>query len=85
MKSEAKAPEVMVSSFFVCKFNQKQLNIMPRKVKTLTEIAEEYGVHINTLRRWISPIKDKLQMKGKILLLPWQVKMIYEFLDRPDD
>lgn len=58
---------------------------MPGKVKTLTEIADEYGVHINTLRRWISPMKDQLQIKGRILLLPWQVKRIYEFLDGPEN
>ncbi|MFH0895393.1 MAG: hypothetical protein V2A54_13235 [Bacteroidota bacterium] len=56
---------------------------MPGKVKSLSEIAQEYGVHINTLRNWLKPIREKLKLEGKKLLLPWQVKIIYEFLDEP--
>ena len=56
---------------------------MPGKVKTHTQISNEYGVHLNTMIRWISPIKEQLQIGNRRLLLPWQIEMIYEFLDRP--
>lgn len=58
---------------------------MPGTVKTLSQIAMEYGVHRNTLRKWIAPIKDKLQLqKNKRLLLQWQIELIYDFLDYPE-
>lgn len=58
---------------------------MPGKVKSLSEVAQEYGIHINTLRNWLKPIQGKLKLNGKKLLLPWQVKIIYDFLDDPSD
>ena len=54
---------------------------MPQSVKTLIQIADEYGIHANTLRRWIKPIKPKLKIKHRCLLVQWQVDMIYEFLN----
>lgn len=57
---------------------------MSGTVKTLSQLASEYGVHISTMRRWILPIKEKLKLNSKRrLLLPWQIEIIYEFLDRP--
>ena len=56
---------------------------MPGKVKTLSQIADEYGVHVNTLKNWLKPLREKLHIKRKHVLLPWQIKMIYEFLDFP--
>jgi hypothetical protein len=53
---------------------------MPGKVKTLTELAGEYGVCRNTFRKWINPIEKQLKL-CRHSLLEWQVKMIYEFLD----
>ena len=56
---------------------------MPGKVKTLSQIADEYGVHVQTLQNWIEPIKDDLKLTNRRLLLPWQVEIIYSFLDKP--
>jgi hypothetical protein len=33
---------------------------MPQKAKTLTQIAEEYGVHLSTLINWLKPIKSEI-------------------------
>jgi len=57
-------------------------SIMPAKVKTLIELANEYGVCRNTFRKWLKPIEDKLKLCRRPLL-EWQVNMIYEFLDKP--
>jgi hypothetical protein len=58
---------------------------MPEKVKTIFQVCTEYKVHRNTLYLWLQPIKDKLKLvKGQRLLMPWQLRMIYEFLDPPD-
>ncbi len=54
---------------------------MEKTVKTLSQIASEYGIHINTLRRWIKPIKNDLKLNNRKLLLPWQVDKIYFFLN----
>lgn len=54
---------------------------MQQKVQTLSEIAAEYGIHINTLKRWIAPIKEDLKIQNRKLLLSWQIKMIHEFLN----
>lgn len=55
---------------------------MSKTVKTLSEIASEYGIHICTLRRWIVPIREDLKINNRKLLLPWQIEMIYEFLQK---
>ena len=52
-----------------------------RTVKSLLEIANEYGIHISTLRRWILPIKDELQIKNRKLLVSWQIEAIHKYLD----
>ncbi|HBS86898.1 MAG: hypothetical protein A2W91_12770 [Bacteroidetes bacterium GWF2_38_335] len=52
-----------------------------RNSKTLSQIASEYGIHINILRRWIKPIKNDLKLNNRKLLLPWQVEIINNFLD----
>jgi len=57
---------------------------MPRKVKTLKQISEEYGVHCNTLKRWIRPILSKLKLGNRRILLGWQVDLIYDLLDKPE-
>ena len=56
---------------------------MPYEVKTLTEVAREYNVHLSTMIRWIKPIKEELYVSNRKLLLPWQVKMIKKFLGSP--
>lgn len=55
---------------------------MCSKVKTLSEIAAEYGIHISTLRRWIKPIRNDLKLNNRKLLLTWQVDKIYNFLNQ---
>jgi len=55
---------------------------MANIVKTLAQIADEYGIHVNTLRRWIKPIRNELKLQNRKLLLPWQLNKIYEFLDK---
>jgi len=55
---------------------------MPGKVKTLKQIAVEYGVHRNTLKRWISPIESNLKLGKRRILLEWQIEKIYQFLDK---
>ncbi|MBT5420687.1 MAG: hypothetical protein HOK80_07330 [Candidatus Cloacimonetes bacterium] len=57
---------------------------MVYKTKTMTQIANEYGVHLNTIIRWVEPIREELKMNGRRLLLPWQTKLIYEFLGLPE-
>jgi DNA-binding CsgD family transcriptional regulator len=58
---------------------------MPGKVKTLKQIAMEYGVHRNTLTKWIKPIEAKLKLGNRRILLEWQVQMIYKLLDSPEE
>lgn len=53
-----------------------------RKVKTLRQLATEYGVCENTMRKWLKPIEGKLKRRSGTLN-PRQVKMVYEFLDEP--
>jgi len=56
---------------------------MPGKTRSISELAAEYKVHRNTMRKWIEPIKDKLNKeKGRRLYMPWQVEMIREFLKK---
>jgi transposase-like protein len=55
---------------------------MPAKVKTFSELAKEYGVCRNTLRKWIQPIEKELKLSRRALR-EWQVKKIYVFLDEP--
>jgi hypothetical protein len=57
---------------------------MPGKVKTLKQVALEYGVHRNTLKKLISPIASSLKLGKRRTLLVWQVEKIYQFLDKPD-
>lgn len=57
---------------------------MPGKVKTLKQIAMEYGVHRNTLKKWITPIASSLRLGRRRTLLEWQVDRIYKFLDKPE-
>jgi transposase-like protein len=57
---------------------------MAEKAKTLAQLAEEYGVHVSTLRNWLKPIKDDVYEGKRKLLLPRQYKKIYEFLGEPD-
>ena len=52
-----------------------------RAVKSLLEIANEYDIHITTLRRWILPIKEELQIKNRKLLVLWQIEAIHKYLD----
>jgi len=54
---------------------------MDKKVKTFSQIADEYGIHPKTLRTWIKPIKEDLKINGRKLLLSWQVQMIYDYLN----
>ncbi|HBG70509.1 MAG: hypothetical protein A2W93_03580 [Bacteroidetes bacterium GWF2_43_63] len=57
---------------------------MSKVVKTKKELAQEYGICYNTFCKWIKPIEKKLKLTRRPLLA-WQVKMIYEFLDEPDN
>jgi len=57
---------------------------MPGKVKNLSEIANEYGVHPHTMRNWLKPIWTSLRIQGRRSFLPWQIKLIYDFLDAPE-
>jgi uncharacterized protein YjcR len=54
---------------------------MRKSVKTLAEIANEYGVHVKTLRRWILPIRDNLQIVNRKLLVSWQIELIHKFIE----
>lgn len=56
---------------------------MPGKVKYMSEVANEYGVHPHTLKNWLKPIWNSLKIQGRRSLLAWQIKMIYDFLDSP--
>ena len=52
-----------------------------KTVKTLSEIANEYGIHVKTLRRWILPIREELQITSRRLLVSWQIEAIHNFLN----
>ena len=54
---------------------------MPKIVKTLSEISSEYGIHVTTLRRWIKPIRESLNLKNRKLLVNWQVELIHKFIE----
>jgi len=54
------------------------------KVKSLTQIANEYNIHRNTLKKWLKPIMKELRINKQRLLKPWQVELIYNFLDKPE-
>ena len=54
---------------------------MNKTVKTFSQIADEYGIHTKTLRIWLKPIREQLKINGRRLLLPWQVQLIYDFLN----
>lgn len=55
---------------------------MPKEIKTQRQLAKEYGICRNTFRAWIKPIEKELKLTRKNLR-PWQVKMIYDFLEKP--
>jgi transposase-like protein len=57
---------------------------MPGKVKTLKQIALEYGVYRNTLKKWITPIETNLKLGKRRILLEWQIDRICQFLDKSD-
>ena len=57
---------------------------LPDKAKTLTQKAEEYGVHLSTMIRGLKPIKEDIKANNRNLLLPRQYKKIYEFLGEPE-
>ena len=52
-----------------------------KTVKTLSEIASEYGIHVKTLRRWILPIREELQITNRKLLVSWQIETIHKHLN----
>jgi len=54
---------------------------MQKSVKSLAEIAVEYGVHVKTLRRWILPIRENLKIVNRKLLVNWQVELIHKFIE----
>ena len=54
---------------------------MQKTVKTLAEISSEYGIHVATLRRWIKPIRESLNLKNRKLLVNWQVELIHKFIE----
>ena len=54
---------------------------MPKIVKALSEISSEYGIHVTTLRRWIKPIRESLNLKNRKLLVNWQVELIHKFIE----
>jgi hypothetical protein len=57
---------------------------MSQRAKTLTQLAAEYGVHVDTLRSWIKPFKNEIYVGKRRLLLPRQYRKIYEFLGEPE-
>jgi hypothetical protein len=59
---------------------------MSQESKSLTQLAAEFKVHRNTMKRWLKPILKDLNLSSKRkLLLPWQVEMIYKLLDNPNN
>jgi len=43
---------------------------MSGKVKTISQIAAEYGIQPKTLKKWLKPIYQQLQTKNLRSLLP---------------
>lgn len=53
------------------------------KASTKTQLAQQYGVHINTFKKWLSDFPAiKLSPKTRILT-PKQVQLIYEEFGEP--
>lgn len=55
---------------------------MSKLIMTQKQLAIEYGVCRNTFRKWIKPIEKRLKLTRRPLR-EWQIRMIYEFLDKP--
>jgi hypothetical protein len=56
---------------------------MKFKSYTKSELAALYGVHKNTLKKWIKPIPNLLLTKHQRKLTPKQVEIIINFLGEP--
>ena len=54
------------------------------KPMTLTQLAEIYSVSKTTLRKWLTPVKHKIERKQGIYFSIEQVKFIIEHLGFPE-
>jgi hypothetical protein len=54
------------------------------KPMTLTQLAEIYSVSKTTFRKWLSPVKDKIERKQGVYFSIEQVKFIIEHLGFPE-
>lgn len=60
-----------------------------KRPKSKSEIASEYGISINTFKKWIKPFIADLEAvnynREAKILTPAQVDVIYEKLGKPND
>ena len=55
-----------------------------KRTYTKGELAELYGISIDTLRKWIKPIEEQnLDLKRRKVLTPKEVKQIFALLGEP--
>jgi len=50
---------------------------------TLTQLAAIYGVHVRTMKKWISPHQEAIGQKQGRIYTALQVKVIFEKLGLP--
>ena len=57
------------------------------QIYTKFQLAKQYGVHTNTLIRWIKPFEEDLKALGynrmQKRFLPIQIRFIYQVLGEP--
>ena len=57
----------------------------PNKPRTMskTQLAEAYGVHLSTFRKWLTTVPNLHLNDGQRILTPKQVELVMEFLGEP--
>lgn len=56
---------------------------MKTQVTTMGKLARDYGVHIATLKKWISKYPEIRIEKGRRTLTPKEVAAIFEKIGEP--
>jgi len=56
---------------------------MVNKIRTKKELAQMYGVHYNTFKKWINAIPELKLMEKQRLLTPKQIAIIVNEIGEP--
>jgi cytochrome c biogenesis factor len=70
--------------------NEKALNVATIQnekymSKTRQALAEEYGISISTLSKWLIAIKDDLKLQNRAIITPRQLTIIYSEYGNPKE